>query len=59
MVKWFAIGSPLTPAANDEATGSFDLDLEWMRAVATVTGDVPGVTMWAVAGLVPRVPSVS
>lgn len=53
-VRWFSIGSALTPAANDEATGSFELDLEWMRATATVSGGSPGVTMWAVAGMVPR-----
>ena len=56
-VRWFTIGSALTPAANDEDTDAFDLDLEWMRATATVTGGSPGVTMWAVAGMVPRVSS--
>ena len=59
MVNWFPIGSPLAPTAILEATGAFDLDLEWFRATATVSGSVPGVTMWAVAALVPRVPSDS
>jgi hypothetical protein len=58
MVRWFPIGGPMSPTANAEAVESFDLDLEWFRATATVStlGTAPGATIWAVAGFVPRVP---
>ena len=57
MIDWYQVGSVLAPAAGGEATGTFDLDLEWFRTGASVSGSVPGLTMWATVTFVPRVPS--
>jgi hypothetical protein len=58
MVRWFDAGE-VQPWSGGEATLTVDLDLEWIRAKATVSGTVPGITLWAVADLVPRVSSAS
>jgi len=51
---WHEIGSAVSPPANQESSALKDLDMEWMRCRAVVSGTNPGVTGWAVAVLVPR-----
>lgn len=60
MEIWNDVGSPIVAAANVEASGTVEFDLEWVRLKAELVlsspppASDPSVSCWAVGNLVPR-----
>ena len=44
---WEDTGAQVTPNESEPKQVGFDVNQQWLRAVATLTGTNPGATVWA------------
>ena len=54
MVIWENVDASFSPPAEQETPVTRDLDFEWIRLVATISGANPGTTCWAVGHFLAR-----
>jgi hypothetical protein len=55
LAEWANLGEAVAPSTpNSEATGTFDLRLEWIRLHVVTAGSPAAITMWAVGNFLKR-----